>query len=601
MQLKNKNWIKAAVAVALLVSHTVTPVLAASVKHSTGSAQQSSGQPMVVTPDLPHLPWKMENGVKVFHLTAEVVERELLPGSDMGPAKRIKVWGYNGTVPGPTIEINEGDHVRIIFHNNLPEDTTIHWHGFEVPIAMDGMPFISQPPVKPGGTFVYDFTLHQNGTYFYHSHGAMQEMMGMIGLFIIHPKKVYAPPVTRDFGIIVQEFAVLPNNEIANSMAMEFNWLTINGKAAPATTPLICKLGDRVRIRIVNLGMDHHPIHLHGNQFFVTGTEGGRIPNSAWYPGNTVLVGVAQARDIEFDAKYVGDFMLHCHLPHHMMNNMVSSVGPLSHVGQGMHTGMGIQEGMGIVREGNATGENIGPGLGRGLGITADREQNTSHVIGHTTENVSPNTEQSLSSSPSLGSDANTKTAVGYPQDATMMMPMDAAVARPENNGLAPGWSAALQGMMSLVRVLPADKYDKLMADIKAGRIDPAQMKGMQMDNMPGMNMNQGDMKNMPGMNMNHGDMKNMPGMDMKHGDMKNMPGMDMKHGDMKDMPGMNMKQDDMKNMPGMDMNDKGNKGTSAKKTKMQKTTPAKTKPPVKRKTAPSMEEQMKMNPNMKM
>jgi hypothetical protein len=263
-----------------------------------------------------------------------------------------------------------------------------------------------------------------------------------------------------------------------------------------------------------------------------------------------------------------------------------------------MHTGMGIQEGMGIVREGNATGENIGPGLGRGLGITADREQNTSHVIGHTTENVSPNTEQSLSSSPSLGSDANTKTAVGYPQDATMMMPMDAAVARPENNGLAPGWSAALQGMMSLVRVLPADKYDKLMADIKAGRIDPAQMKGMQMDNMPGMNMNQGDMKNMPGMNMNHGDMKNMPGMDMKHGDMKNMPGMDMKHGDMKDMPGMNMKQDDMKNMPGMDMNDKGNKGTSAKKTKMQKTTPAKTKPPVKRKTAPSMEEQMKMNPN---
>jgi hypothetical protein len=582
MKLNKKRWVKTLVAASFLISHTVSPVLYANGKTATANGTQSIGQPAVITPDVPHLPWKMENGVKVFHLSAEIIQREILPASDMGPAKSVKIWGYNGSVPGPTIEVNEGDHVRIYFHNNLPEHTTVHWHGLEIPVNMDGVPYVSQEPVKPGGVFVYDFTLHQNGTYFYHSHGAMQEMMGMIGLFIIHPKQSFSPPVQRDFGLIVQEFAILPNNEIANSMAMEYNWLTINGKSAPATTPLICRLGDRVRIRFVNMGMDHHPLHLHGNQFYVTGTEAGRKPNITWFAENTLLLGVAQARDIEFDAKYAGDWMLHCHLPHHMMNNMVSSVGPLSHVGTGMHTGLGQKEGMGIVSEGNATAETLGPGLGRGLGISADREQNTSHLIGHTGETAPA--KPSLESSPQLGSDANSKAAPGYPQDATMAMPMDAAVAKPENNGLAANWSGAFQGMMTVVRVLPPDKYDKLMADIKAGRIDPAQKRGMQMDNMPGMNMKDGDMKDMPGMDMKHGDMKNMPGMDMKHGDMKNMPGMDMKHGDMKNMPGMNMK-----NAKNKTSNPNKRSGTPANNKRKAK------------KETPSMDEQMKMDPNMKM
>ena len=223
---------------------------------------------------------------------------------------------------------------------------------------MDGVPGISQDPIPPGGTFVYEFTLHQHGTFFYHSHMAMQEMMGMIGLFIMHPQEPRTTPrVDRDFGLILQEWAILPNNTVPNTLAMEFNWLTINGKAGPATTPMLVKLGERVRIRLVNLAMDHHPIHLHGNTFYMTGTEAGRVPRAAWHPGNTVLVGVAQARDIEFDAKYPGDWMLHCHLPHHMMNQMVSMVGPLSHVGTGMHTGLGMEEGMGIWRNGNALSE----------------------------------------------------------------------------------------------------------------------------------------------------------------------------------------------------------------------------------------------------
>jgi FtsP/CotA-like multicopper oxidase with cupredoxin domain len=426
------------------------------------SAQEHAANVPVVTPDLPKLPWKMEDGVKVFHLTAEVVKREFLPAAPWGPAKVVDVWGFNGSMPGPTIEVNEGDRVRIMLHNNLPEDTTIHWHGLEIPIEMDGMPYISQPPVKPGGMFTYEFTLHQHGTFFYHSHGAMQEMMGMIGLFIIQPRKPYRPIVHKDFGLILQEWAVLPNNTVPNTMAMEFNWLTINGKAAPATTPLIVKQGERVRIRLVNLGMDHHPIHIHGHQFYVTGTEGGRVPESGWYPGNTVLVGVAQARDIEFDAIYQGDWMLHCHLPHHMMNQMVSMVGPMSHVGHGLQTGAGMEEGMGIVREGHATAEHLGPAMGRGMGIASDRERAVSAGIGpqHEHHGASPDQEAK-------------KRVPGYPQDEMMMMMiMDEAVAKPENNGLAPGWSSMLQGMMSLIRVLPPDKYEKLMADIKEGRVD---------------------------------------------------------------------------------------------------------------------------------
>ncbi|MEW6736378.1 MAG: copper oxidase [Acidobacteriota bacterium] len=421
-----------------------------------------TGNVPVITPDLPKLPWKMENNVKVFHLSADVVKREFLPANPMGPAITVDVWGYNSSMPGPTIEVNEGDRVRIIFHNNLPEDTTVHWHGLEVPINMDGMPYISQPPVKPGETFVYEFTLHQNGTFFYHSHGAMQEMMGMIGLFIIHPQKPYQPAVHKDFGLILQEWAVLPNNSVPNSMSMEFNWLTLNGKAAPATTPMIVKLGERVRIRMVNLGMDHHPMHIHGNQFYVTGTEGGRIPESAWFPGNTVIVGVAQARDIEFEAIFPGDWMLHCHLPHHMMNNMISMVGPMAHIGKGMHTGMGMAEGMGIVREGHALAENLGPSMGRGMGLGSTREQATSHAVGQHS---------------SHGNDQEWKKRVpGYPQDDLMMsMFMDKEVAKPETNGLAPGWSATLQGMMSIVRVLPPDRYEEVMTAIATGYIEQPQ------------------------------------------------------------------------------------------------------------------------------
>jgi manganese oxidase len=438
----------------------------------------------VVTPDIPNLPFETDNGVKVFHLIAEPVKQTFIPG------KTVNLWGYNGNSPGPTIQVNQGDRVRIIVDNHLPEPTAIHWHGIELPNEMDGAPGITQDPISPGGRFSYEFTIHQEGTYFYHPHMAMQEMMGMIGGFIMHPQKPYQPQIEKDFLIILQEYALLPNNPTPNSMNMEFNWLTFNGKASPAATPLIVRLGDRVKIRLLNLGMDHHPIHLHGHQFVVTGTEAGRQPASIWGPQNTVLVGVAQARDIEFDAKYAGNWMLHCHLPHHMMNQMSSLVGPLTRR-PGIVAGAGMEEGMGMPRHGNATSEENGPSLGRGMGVGSTLEQRISD--GPTSvqqfEKAVPSVPnmQGMQMQPGkvdVSKDANS--VPGFPQDAFMegpAMAMDEMLEKPETDGLRPGWSGFMQGMMTLVRVLPTDQYNHIM-QLRAKQ-QKQQMLGMPMHDHP--------------------------------------------------------------------------------------------------------------------
>lgn len=429
---------------------------------SNRTSAEGAGSIPVVTPDIADLPFELDNGVKVFHLVAEPVKREIFPG------RVIDLWGYNGTAPGPTIQVNQGDRVRVIVDNHLPEATSVHWHGFEIPIEMDGVPGISQDPIAPGGRFVYEFTLHQQGTFFYHSHMPMQEMLGMIGFFIMHPKQAYQPRVVKDFGLILQEYAILPNNSVPNTLSMEFNWLTMNGKAGPATTPMIVRLGDRVRIRLVNLGMDHHPIHLHGNTFYVTGTEGGRAPQSTWAPANTVIVGVAQAREIEFDAKYVGDWMLHCHMPHHMMNQMASMVGPMTEAGHGLHAGMSMENGMGMLGQGHALSQEFGPSLGRAIGIGADFEKPTTNMPlakqaqQAPTSAAMPGMQHDM---PGMQHGTETgqtpgKLVPGYPQD--MLVVMDEAVEKPQTYGLRKGWTAAMMGMMTLVRVLPPDLYDKV-------------------------------------------------------------------------------------------------------------------------------------------
>lgn len=409
----------------------------------------------VKTPDVPQLPFRMDGAVKEFHLIAEPVKQELMPG------KVVDLWGYNGSSPGPTIQVTQGDRVRIIVENHLPEPTSMHWHGFEIPFAMDGAPGSSQDPIAPGGRFVYEFTLHQAGTFFYHSHMAMQEMMGMIGAFIMHPKEAYDPPVDQDYALILQEYAVLPNNPVPNSMNMEFNWLTLNGKSGPATTPLLVRLNDRVRLRFINLGMDHHPIHLHGHTFVITGSEAGRQPQAAWGPKNTALVGVAEACDVEFVANNPGDWMIHCHLPHHMMNQMSSMVGPMTRRG-GMAAGLGMEEGMGIPR-GHATAAENGPSLGRGMGAGSTDEKATSDGPTSMSSSMTGMQHEGMQMEADVSKDANS--VPGFPQDAFMegpAMAMDKMVDKPENRGLRPGWSGYMQGMMTFVRVLEPEQYDKI-------------------------------------------------------------------------------------------------------------------------------------------
>ena len=466
------------------------PTSAKAVAHARQTQSGPGFNVPVQTPDVPDLPFTMDGGVKVFHLIAEPVKQQIAPG------KVITLWGYNGSAPGPTIQVNQGDHVRIVVDNHLPEPTSMHWHGFEIPNNMDGAPGTSQDPIKPGGRFTYEFTLHQEGTYFYHSHMAMQEMFGMLGGFIMHPKTPYRPSVDKDFLILLQEYAVLPNNIVPNSMNMEFNWLVFNGKAGPAITPLVVRLGDRVRIRMANLGMDHHPIHLHGHTFYVTGTEGGRIPESAWIPGNTALVGVAQSRDVEFVANNPGDWMLHCHLPHHMMNQMSSNVGPMSRVSRGMPAGVSMENGMGMLtgEPGVPTSEDYGPSLGRGMGFgsTNDLPKTNGYLAKSSADKDMQDMQdmqgmQGMNMSMSEGDIApNADSVPGFPQDAYMegpMMAMDQMVAKPENYGLHPGWSGFMQGMMTLVRVLPPDQYEEVMRRVKSGQ--KPQMPGM--ENMPGM------------------------------------------------------------------------------------------------------------------
>jgi hypothetical protein len=431
----------------------------------------------VQTPNLPDLPFDLENGVKVFHLVAEPVKQEIAPG------KTASLWGFNGSSPGPTIQVNQGDRVRLIVDNHLPEATSMHWHGFEIPFGMDGSPGTSQQPIPPSGRFVYEFTLHQEGTYFYHSHMAMQEMIGSLGAFIMHPESAYSPRVDKDFVVMLQEYAILPNNTVPNTMNMEFNWLVINGKAGPAVTPLIVRLGDRVRIRIINLGMDHHPMHLHGNTFHVTGTEAGRIPQSAWFPGNTVLVGVAQARDVEFEAKYPGDWMFHCHLPHHMMNQMSSNVGPITSAGpirqgKGMPAGVDMNQGMGMLNgtPGAPMGDDYGASLGRGMGVGSTNDQAVTNA-----PLASDKGQNSMAGMDMHAVSPDALKVPGFPQDAFMegsMMAMDEMVKKPENSGLAAGWSGFAQGMMTFVRVLPPDQYEQIMQQIQK---ESRSMPGMRM------------------------------------------------------------------------------------------------------------------------
>ncbi len=318
---------------ALLSAGLVSRVGAASLPEAPIQASPLTQPPLIPPNGRPYhpvvtlngwtLPWRMNNGVKEFHLIAEPVVREIAPGM------KANLWGYNGQSPGPTIEVVEGDRVRLFVTNKLPEYTTIHWHGQRLPNGMDGVGGLNQPHIQPGRTFVYEFEAKRPGTFMYHPHAdeMTQMAMGMMGTWITHPRNPDMYRVDRDFVFLLNAYDIDPGRFTPKTSTMlEFSLWTFNSRAFPGIDPIIVRKGDRTRIRIGNLTMTNHPIHLHGHEFEVTGTDGGWVPKSARWPEVTTDVAIGQMRSIEFDANEPGDWAFHCHKSHHTMNAMGHNV-----------------------------------------------------------------------------------------------------------------------------------------------------------------------------------------------------------------------------------------------------------------------------------
>jgi FtsP/CotA-like multicopper oxidase with cupredoxin domain len=277
------------------------------------------------------LSWRMKGGWKEFHLVAEPVKREIAPGMT------ANLWGYNGQSPGPTIECVEGDKVRIFVTNRLPEHTTIHWHGVLLPNGMDGVGGLTQPQIPAGKTYVYEFVMKHSGTFMYHPHAdeMVQMAMGMMGFIVVHPKDPGRYRVDRDFVFLINAFDIDPGSYTprVNTM-LDFNLWCWNSRVFPGIDPLVVRKDDRVRIRMGNLTMTNHPIHIHGHNFSVTCTDGGWVRKSAQWPETTVDMPIGALRAIEFIADAPGDWAFHCHKSHHVMNAM----------GHGVPTMIGVDQ-----------------------------------------------------------------------------------------------------------------------------------------------------------------------------------------------------------------------------------------------------------------
>jgi FtsP/CotA-like multicopper oxidase with cupredoxin domain len=294
-------------------AHMMEPITAPNVQPAT---ETEGGQP---------LNYLDENGVKVFELTTKAVHWEIMDGVT------VTAYSYNGTVPGPMIRVTEGDQVRIVVKNELPDPTTVHWHGVEVPNAMDGVPDVTQAPILPGETFTYEFVAKPAGTFWYHSHfeGDKQVSAGLYGAFIIDPKEPEANPPVVDKVLMVSEWRMTDGQTFAAMpmSGMEPNYFTINGKSFPATEEITVKKGDLVRLRLIASGQFIHPMHLHGMPFKIVATDGHPVPEAAQLTKDTVSVAPGERYDIEFVATEAGHWMLHCHILHHTTNDNVEPGG----------------------------------------------------------------------------------------------------------------------------------------------------------------------------------------------------------------------------------------------------------------------------------
>jgi FtsP/CotA-like multicopper oxidase with cupredoxin domain len=293
---------------------------AADPRRATFTAEPSARGDNVLEP-------RIDNGIKVFDLDASIIRWSILP--------RVQTTAYaiNRQVPAPRLEFSEGDRVRINFTNHLPEPATMHWHGLVVPNAMDGAGGITQAPVPPGGRYVYEYVAQQSGTYFYHSHTRpdRQQTLGLYGALIIHPKDRASEPVAdHEYVVQLQEW-LYRDGLTYPAMLMEGglpNYFTINGKAYPATDTLRMRLGQTMKFRFIGTNNNFiHPMHMHGGPFTVIARDGVQLAPAARFDADVINVGPGQRYDVIWIAREPGKWILHCHIPHHTLNNNVEEQG----------------------------------------------------------------------------------------------------------------------------------------------------------------------------------------------------------------------------------------------------------------------------------
>lgn len=270
---------------------------------------------------------RIENGIKVFDIKAEIIRWNILP--DVA----VEAYAYNRQVPGPRLQVTEGDRVRINFRNALPESTTVHWHGLIVPNEMDGPAKVTQDPVPPGGSYTYEFDVGQSGTYFYHSHDHpdRQQALGLYGALLITPKDA-STEVKADLDYTIQLQEWLKREWLTYpAMLMEGalpNYFTINGKAYPSTDTVAMKVGQTIKLRFIGTNNNFvHPMHVHGGPFEVVAVDGVNLKDTARYQADTVNVGPGQRYDVVWTARKPGKWLVHCHIPHHTANNNVEHKG----------------------------------------------------------------------------------------------------------------------------------------------------------------------------------------------------------------------------------------------------------------------------------
>lgn len=259
------------------------------------------------------------NGVKEFQLTTSIIRWQILPEVEVG------AYAYNGQVPGPLIRVTAGDRVRFRVTNNLPEPTSVHWHGLVIPNAQDGVAGLTQAPIQPGETFTYEYTVPNTpGTFFYHTHHAAdrQQALGLYGALIIDEPGATAA-YDQEYVVELGEWRVT-NGQTFPAMELDGmlpNFFTINGKSYPATETVKAKVGDRLLFRFIGSGQFIHPMHIHGGPFEIVGTDGNPVPPGARLTKDTVLVGPGERYDIVWTALQPGKWLLHCHINHHITNN----------------------------------------------------------------------------------------------------------------------------------------------------------------------------------------------------------------------------------------------------------------------------------------